>query len=260
MKTLLLAFIFLPFIILAEDWNGFRGNLRDGKSNEKGLLNKWPEDGPKLLWTKENIGLGYSGFSTADGKAFIMGTRDNKTVLFCLDENTGKELWSKTVSQSIFEDSFGDGPRGTAMLDEGKAYVLSGSGDLVCFEKTTGEKVWSVNMKQFGGKIPNWGYAETPLIDGNKLLCTPGGPQGSVIALDKTNGKLIWQSKNFTESAQHSSIIKVKWNGVDQYIRFMLKSCVGINTENGHMFYWIITRNKFPIYQSAERRKSIIIL
>src|SRR6185436_6034886 len=109
----------------------------------------------------------------------------------------------------------GDGPRSTPTVDGDRVYVMSGTGNLVCISIADGKIVWQTTMASLGGKVPQWGYAESPLVDGDQVICTPGGSKGAIAALDKKTGKVIWQSTEFTDGAHYSSIVPAKINGTD---------------------------------------------
>ena len=220
----------------AGDWPQWRGPDRTDISKETGLLKSWPPEGPMLLWLNKNGGLGYAGFSVVNGKLFTMGARGDTEFLIALDANSGKELWASQLGL-LLKNGWGDGPRGTPTVDGDRIYTLSGRGDLVCAQANNGKVVWKHNMSQFGGKTPTWGYAESPLVDGNQVVCTPGGNQGAMVALDKQTGKLIWQSKEFTDPAQYSSIIAVDHNGARQYIQLTMQHVVGVSARDGKLLW-----------------------
>src|SRR5437867_1756595 len=187
-------------------WPQWRGPDRTDVSKETGLLRLWPQGGPKRLWLYENAGNGYSGPSIANGKYFLLGTRDGNECIIALDANTGKELWLATLG-GILENSYGEGPRSTPTVDGERVYGLSGRGDLACVNVADGNVVWKTSMSDLGGRIPGWGYTESVLVDDNKLVCTPGGSRGALAALDKNTGNVLWRSTEFTDGAQYASII-----------------------------------------------------
>ena len=205
----LTALIFSTTISHAADWSQWRGPNRDDISAEKGLLKSWPEGGPKQLWVFKDAGLGYSGYSIVGGKLFTMGIRNGGEELIAVSIKDGKELWAAKIGE-ILKNGWGDGPRGTPTVDGDHVYALSGRGNLVCAKVADGKVVWEKTMKSFGGGTPGWGYTESILVDGNKVICTPGGSSGAIIALDKKTGETIWQSKDFTDGAQYSSVIAAK--------------------------------------------------
>jgi outer membrane protein assembly factor BamB len=220
----------------ALDWPQWRGPDRSDVSKESGLLKEWPEGGPKRLWTYQNAGNGYSGPAIVNGKLLTTGTRDGSEVLIALDANTGQELWTAKVGD-ILKNGWGDGPRGTPSVDGDRVYALGGQGTLICAQIGDGKVAWQITMQELGGRIPGWGYTESVLVDGNQVVCTPGGEKGALAALDKTTGKLLWQSKEFTDLAQYSSIIAAEHNGARQYIQLTMQSLVGISAKDGKLLW-----------------------
>ena len=237
--ALLTAFLALaPFATATTglDWPQWRGPDRTGVSQETGLLKSWPAGGPKRIWMFENAGKGYSAPAIANGKYFTIGTRDDSEALLILDANTGKELRVAKIG-GILDNKWGDGPRGTPAVDGDRVYALSGPGDLVCVSIADGKVLWKVSMSSLGGRTPGWGYTESVLVDGNKVLCTPGGAKGTVAALDKMTGKVIWQSKDFTELAHYSSIVAATINGTAQYVQRNEKSVFGLAAGDGRLLW-----------------------
>jgi len=220
----------------AADWPQWQGPDRTNVSSETDLLEQWPEGGPERVWLYDNAGLGYSGFSIVEDTLYTMGARDKTTYLIALDAREGTEKWSTAIGD-ILTNGWGDGPRATPTVDGERVYALTGQGALVCADATTGDIVWERNAKEFGGKKPNWGYTESVLVDGDKVVFTPGGKEGAIVALDKKNGELIWQSKDFTEGAQYASIIIAEHGGKRQYIQLMQKTLVGLDAESGDVLW-----------------------
>ncbi len=220
----------------AADWPQWRGPSRDDASAEKGLLKSWPEGGPKQLWTFKDAGLGYSSVSIVGDRLFTMGIRNGVEELIAVDTKEGKELWAAKIGD-LLKNDWGDGPRGTPTVDGGFVYALGGQGNLICASVADGKIAWQKSMKDFGGKTPGWGYTESVLVDGNKVVCTPGGKQGAVIALDKKTGATLWQSVEFTDGAQYSSIIAVDHNKTRQYIQLTMQHLVGLNAADGKMLW-----------------------
>ena len=225
----------------ALDWPQWRGPDRSDLSKEAGLLKQWPAEGPKQVWLFKNAGQGYSGPAIVGGKLFTLGTRDGKEILLSLDASTGKELWVHPLSD-ILGNGWGDGPRGTPSVDGGKIYALSGVGTLACVNAADGKELWTATMKAAGGKTPDWGYTESPLVDGNQVVVTPGGKDGAIAAYDKATGKMLWQSKEFTDGAQYSSIVGATINGGKQYVQLTMQSIVGISPKDGAVLW----KHPFP--------------
>ena len=184
-----------------DDWPGWRGGDRSDVSQETGLLKEWPKDGPERVWLSKKGGVGYSGFAVVGDNLYTMGAFRDDVRLICLDANTGERRWMTVIAESVLENGWGDGPRGTPTVDGDHVFVMAGEGSLMCAKADTGELVWKVKMGDFGGRIPKWGYAESVLIDGDNLICTPGGGDGAIVALNKLTGQKIWQSKDFTDTA-----------------------------------------------------------
>jgi outer membrane protein assembly factor BamB len=217
-------------------WPQWQGPTRNGLTDETGLLQTWPAGGPKRLWLFEDCGAGYSGPAIVDGKLYILGERDGACKLIAVNVETGKELWAAPVGPT-FQNDWGGGPRGTPTVDDGRVYVLSPTGELVCVKASNGEEVWRMTMQSLGGQIPNWGYSESVLIDGEKLLCTPGGRQGAIVAIDKESHEVIWQSNELTDVAHYSSIVRGDIHGRPQYVQLLEKRLVGLSPTDGKLLW-----------------------
>ncbi|MEC9094456.1 MAG: PQQ-binding-like beta-propeller repeat protein [Planctomycetota bacterium] len=234
--VLVLLFTLSPSF--ADDWPQWRGPKRTDISNEKGLLQSWGEEGPKKLWTTQEGGLGYSGFSIVGDSLYTMGVEiegDDEFVL-CLNTKDGSTKWKTTIGKR-FKNGWGDGPRSTPTVDGESCYALTGSGTLACISTKDGSVQWQKEMKDLGGKVPFWGYCESILIDQNTLICTPGGSKGAIAALNKKSGDIIWQSKDFTDGAQYSSAIYAVIHNQPQYIQLTMKSLVGISPADGKVLW-----------------------
>jgi outer membrane protein assembly factor BamB len=218
------------------DWPQWRGADRTDVSKETGLLKSWPEGGPKRLWLYEKGGNGYSGPAIVGGKLFTIGTRDGNEVLLALDANTGKELWFASLG-GILANDWGVGPRGTPTVDGDRVYAMSGKGNVACVNIADGKVHWQQGMTDLGGQIQQWGYTESVLIDGDHVMCTPGGSEGAIAALDKKTGKVVWRSTEFTDEAQYSSLVRTKINGTDQYVQLTMKSIVGVAAKDGKVLW-----------------------
>jgi outer membrane protein assembly factor BamB len=221
----------LPF-----DWPQWRGPARDDLSKETGLLKQWPAEGPQKIWSYTNAGQGYSAFAIVAGRLFTNGTREGSEVLICLDAGNGQELWTAKLG-GILDNKWGDGPRGTPTVDGDRVYTLGGDGTLVALQVKDGKELWRTTMESLGGKRPNWGYTESVLVDGKQVVCTPGGPKGALAAFDKMTGKPLWQSAQFTDGAQYSSIVPATINGEPQYVQRTMESVVGISPQDGKLLW-----------------------
>jgi outer membrane protein assembly factor BamB len=223
------------------DWPTFRGADRTDISKETGLLKQWPSSGPKKLWTYENAGFGYSGFAVAGGTLYTLGARDAVEYLIAVDANTGKEKWASEVGP-LLTNGWGDGPRATPTVDADRVYAMGGKGDLVCISAKDGKELWKASMTEAGGKVPSWGYCESPLVDGKLVICTPGGPQGTLMALDKMTGKKVWQSGEWTDMAQYASPIVIEHGGKRQYVQLTMQNFAGVNAADGKVLW----KSSFP--------------
>ena len=191
----IMAALFAAAIAAGADWPQWRGPNRDGTSSE---AIDWPKGGPKLAWkltSPDAVGTGYGTPSVVGNKVYVLGAtgaaQGATEFVTCLGLEDGGKVWQTKLKTSAgkFSDGWGGGPRGTPTIDAGRVFVLGVTGDLVCLSADKGEVVWTKNLvKDFGGRIPNWGYSESPLIDGDRLICTPGSGTG-MVALDKATGK-----------------------------------------------------------------------
>jgi len=220
------------------NWPQWQGPTRDCMNRESGLLKKWPEGGPPRKWLYSDCGAGYSGPAVVDGRLYIMGTRDGANQLFALDAETGTELWKAEVGPD-YNNDWGGGPRGTPAVDGDRIYALGPSGTLICAQVAGGKELWRVTMESLGGKVPTWGFAESVLVDGNLVLCTPGGPQGAITAFDKMTGKIVWRATDLTEFAHYSSIVRGEINGKPQYVQLLEKRLVGVAPDSGKLLWQV---------------------
>jgi outer membrane protein assembly factor BamB len=228
------------------DWPQWQGQDRTAVSKEKGLLQEWPKEGPKLLWSVKTLGGGYSTPSIAAGRIFGMGARENDEGVWALSESDGKELWWTRIASKA-RAGYDQGPRCTPTVDGDLLYALGMSGDLVCLESATGKLVWKKNLiKDFKGRVGGWKYSESPVVDGDRLLVTPGGKDNTIVALNKRTGDLIWGSKipGNTEAA-YSSLVVADVQGQKQYIQFLSTHVVGISAKDGK-YLWTYGADRFP--------------
>jgi len=234
--TALAAFSLPDLTAASHDWPQWRGADRTGLSKETGLLKSWPSGGPKRVWLFENAGMGYSGPAIVNGKFYTLGTRGEDEIMLVLDANTGKELWTVKIG-AILGNDWGDGPRATPTVDGDRVYALSGTGNLVCVSAANGKILWQASMKELGGMLPKWGYTESVLVDGPRVVCTPGGSQGAVVAFDTMTGKKLWQSKEFTDPAHYSSIVPARINNTAQYVQRTMESVFGLAVDDGRLLW-----------------------
>ncbi len=219
-------------------WHQYGGPNRDNISPETGLLKTWPAGGPELKWTITGIGEGYSSLALSDGKLLTMGNRGDDEMTFCLNAETGQELWA-TATGKAYRENMGNGPRATPTIDGDKVYVLGGNGDLACLELGSGKKLWGGNiLKEFNANNITWGISESVLIDGPNLVCTPGGKGAAMVALDKNNGKMKWKaSVQGDPQTGYSSILPIEFGGVRMYVNFVHTGVIAVDAKTGN-FLW----------------------
>ena len=187
-----------PLEATASDWPQWQGPARDAISKETGLLQQWPEGGPPLAWKSKGLGGGDSAPAVTAGRIFGMGTRGEDEVVWALSEKDGKEVWVARLGAAVPQGmpQSKEGPGGTPTVDGDRLYALGMGGALACLQVSDGKVVWQLNLvTDFGGVVPPWSFRESPLVDGGKLICTPGGDDALLVALDKTTGKTLWKSR-----------------------------------------------------------------
>jgi len=229
-----------------ESWPTFRGVGRTAVSPDKNLLEKWPEDGPPLVWEAKGAGRGYSSIAVAGGKVYTAGDTlpdapDKDEYLQCFDQKTGKRLWMHKTAP-LWDDTK-DGwqsPRSTPTVDGGSVYVVSASGVLVGCKTADGTELFRVDLKKdLGGKkADGWGYSESVTIDGDKLICTPGGDKNTMVALDKNTGKVIWSAKQEGNiGAGHASTLITNVGGTKVYVTTTGSGALGVRAEDGKVLW-----------------------
>jgi outer membrane protein assembly factor BamB len=227
--------------VQAADWPQWRGPNRDGKSAETGLLKQWPADGPKLAWKATGLGKGYANMSVAGGRLFTTGDKDGAGYVLALSPADGKILWSAKIGEAGGPDPGQWNyrcPRCTPTVSGDLVFALNEWGEVVCVTAADGKEQWRKDLrKDFGGKPPTWGYSESPLVDGDQVMVTPGGSKGAIVALDTKTGRLLWQSKDFTDEAHYSSIVLAEIGGVRQYVQLTAANIVGISPKDGSVLW-----------------------
>ncbi len=227
----------------AGEWPGWRGPNRDAVSTETGLLSEWKAPGPPLAWKTTGLGGGFSSLAVADGRIFTMGDRDGAQHVIALDQAQGKLIWTAKVGAPL-NDEYG-GPRGTPTVAGDLVYAVGTEGDLVCLEAATGKERWRKSLvRDFGGQVMSvWKFSESPLVDGDRLIVTPGAKDAALVALDRKTGGELWRSTvpdlgaQGKDGAAYSSIVVSEGAGVRQYVQLLGRGLVGVRASDGK-FLW----------------------
>ena len=212
MKSTTLNIFIFSFIVStftantkAEDWPQWRGSNRDGISKENNLLKEWPKAGPTLTWKVKGLGIGFSSIAVLKGKLYTLGDLKDGSYTIALDEKNGDIIWKTRIGDSGGHRGY-PGTRSTPTVDNDQVFALNQHSDLVCLDAETGKLIWQKNLvDDFGGKMMSgWKYSESPLVDKDQVICTPGGKDGTLLALNRSTGEKIWQTKEWTDSAAYS--------------------------------------------------------
>ncbi len=249
----------LPLLLLAIqivsaqtiEWR----NDRTGIYQDTGLLPSWPANGPELLWHFNGLGQGYSSVAVADGKLYVTGMTDGTGYLYVLDRQ-GK-LLNKTAYGKEWHTSY-QGARGTVIPNDGRLYVVSGTGILTCFDASDLKILWQKNaIDDFGGEIPKYGMNESPLIVGDKLIFTPGGKEHNIVALNKKSGELIWSSKAMGDIPSYCCPVYIGDQATPQVATMTGHHIVGIDISDGRLLWSVPFTNRFfehpntPLYENG---------
>ena len=227
---------------LADDWPQWRGPHRNGISSETGLLQSWPKEGPAQLWQSTDLGSGYSTPSIVGDRAYLLANKglENEAVI-ALSTVDGKQIWSTRLGKVGNPDQQPSYPaaRSTPTAAGDALYALGSDGDLACLDRASGKMRWSKNLRtDFGGAPGRWAYAESPLIDGDILVVTPGGPTATLVALKKDSGDVIWKcAVTEGDEAAYASVVIDEIDGVKQYIQFLQKALVGVDARSGKLLW-----------------------
>ena len=219
------------------DWPQWRGPDRNGLSKEAGLLQQWPASGPPLVWSISSLGAGYGSLAIKDDRIYVQGSNGRQSVVYVLNRADGKGIWSKALGPAGNNDR-GPGPRGTPTVDGDRVYVLTENGDLACLKTTDGAAVWQRNIpKDFGGRNIEWQISESPLVDGNNVIVTPGGRGAGMVALDKQTGATVWTSKDLNDEAGYASAVVGDVQGVRTVMALTSDAGVGVRASDGKLMW-----------------------
>lgn len=258
--------------VRADDWPQWQGPERNSVSKETGLLKEWPKEGPPLAWKVKGLGGGFSSPSITAGKIYGMSVRGDNQVVWALDESDGKELWVVPVglvNRSGMRQGV-EGPGCTPTVDGDRLYVVGSGGEVTCLQTADGKQVWQKSFtRDFGGRLPTWRFNESPLVDGDKVVVTPGGAEAMLVALNKMTGETIWKSvlpgavepapaapapaaeggggrggrggrgggRGPGAGAAYSSPIAIDFEGHRQYVQLTAKSLIGVSAADGKLLW-----------------------
>jgi outer membrane protein assembly factor BamB len=224
----------------AQDWAQWRGENRKGVLKATGLNLNWSEKKPPLLWTFRQAGSGYSAPTVVGTTLFSQGAAEGSDFAFALDTQTGNLKWKQILGSEFVQDR-GNGPRGSVTVDGDKLYLVRGGGQIHCLSASDGRILWTKDFRgDFGGNIMSqwdWGFSESPLIDGNLVICTPGGERGTMAALDKSTGEIVWRSEEWTDLGGYSSPIVAEIDGIRQYIQYTCNGVAGVSAKDGKLLW-----------------------
>lgn len=228
--------------VIADDWPQWRGPNRDGKSAETGFVKKWPENGPRQVWQVDDLGSGYSTPSVVGSRLYVLSNEglENESVQ-AREVLDGKQTWIVRLGKVGEPNQQPAYPaaRSTPTVLEGVVYAIGSDGDLVALKAEDGKEIWRKNLRtDFGGQPGRWAYSESPLIDNNKLICTPGGKDAALVALNKKTGEVIWKTEvEKADPSAYSSIIVVEAAGVKQYVQYLQSGLVGVDASTGKLLW-----------------------
>jgi outer membrane protein assembly factor BamB len=248
-------FMTLSCLSQTDQSSQWRGPDREGIFYENGLLRSWPENGPELLWSFEGLGAGHSSPGIGFNRIFINGMPDTTGVLYSFDMN-GNLLWQKEYGEEWHVNYTGS--RSTPLVVNDLVYLVSGMGEVFCFKAENGNLVWSVDMlKKFDGINIQWGITESVLIDGDHLICNPGGEEFNVVALNRFTGETVWKSKGHGEPSAYCSPVLVEHNNTRLVVTMTQTSVIGIDADTGELFWRVdqFQTNKIhantPVYENG---------
>lgn len=253
----------------AEDWPQWLGPNRDSNWTETGILDKFPAEGPKVLW-RVPIAGGYAGPAVADGRVYVTDFQTDANTadlndpgkrpelkgverILCLDAKSGDRIWEKKYDCQ-YAISYPAGPRATPTVHGGKVYALGAEGNLFCLDAASGAEIWSKDFKRdLGAKTPIWGFCSHPLVEGDKLICIVGGREGVVYAFDKETGKVRWHALEAAEPGYSAPSI-IEAGGARQLIIWHPESINGLNPETGKVFWSVPLKPQYGMAIMAPRK------
>lgn len=233
----------------ANDWPQWRGLHRDAVSTETDLKPAWPAGGPEIAWKAAGLGSGYSGVTVSEGRIYSMGEKGEDSRVFAMDESNGRILWSTRIGKAGAPGWGGfAGPRCSPTVTDGRIFAVGQYGEMACLNAADGKVLWTQHLvDDLGGQLMEWGYSESPLVDGSQVVYTPGGSQGAMAALSVRDGSVIWRTKDITDQAGYSSIIPATIDGVRQYIQMTPEQLFGVAPDSGKVLWKIERKGKTAV-------------
>lgn len=253
LKQKLMKHLFLVLFVIALSFNfslaqssaQWRGDNRDGYYNESGLLDTWPETGPKLLWHYDKLGAGHASAAIADGMIFTAGVDVENGFVVALSM-AGNEIW-KSVYGKEWMESY-EGVRSTPVINDGRVYIVSGYGVVVCMEAATGKELWKVDLlTKYVGENTRWGLTENLLIVNNQLICTPGGKTANIVSLDKNTGNLLWKTAGKGDRSAYCSPQLANHQGKDIIITHTSSFILAVDAKDGQLLWSYDWPNKYAV-------------
>lgn len=232
----------------ATDWPCFHGPARDNKSPDTGLLKSWPESGPSLVWEASGLGEGYSSVSIADGRVYTAGTQGGVESVLAIDMK-GKRLWRVANGGAWTTDKSWakayTGARSTPTFDNGRVYHLGATGRLAAFDAASGTEVWAIDLrKKYGAPLPDYGFSESVLIEGDRLYCSPAGTKAFIVCLDKNTGDQIWATTGVGGEAGFNSLVPGTHNGRRVLFSTSSQMLFSVDAESGRIIWSTPFANK----------------
>jgi outer membrane protein assembly factor BamB len=243
-----MGLVFFGLPVLADDWPQWRGLHRNGKSAETGLLQQWPEGGPPLAWTAHGLGTGYSSVAVSGHRIFTMGDLEDGQYVIALERSGGKLIW-KTRVGIRHEDKRG-GPRATPTVDGGRVYVMTTEGEVVCLDADSGKEHWRHSLPEdFDGYLMkamgsyDWKFSESPLVDEERVMVTPGHVEALMVALDKNSGEEIWRTPGRrlgplgADGTAYTSAVIAEAGGIRQYVQLVGRGVISVDAGSGRLLW-----------------------
>jgi outer membrane protein assembly factor BamB len=238
-RPLLLSLIALLVVAagadaLADDWPQFRGVNRDGISAETGLLKKWPAEGPELIWQYDELGGGYSSVAVVGDRIYTAGGKNGQVMVIALD-TAGKLIWETPIGGT--GSGRYPGTRATPTVDGDRLYMLGDNGDLACLSTADGAIVWTKNiLSTYGAPNTKWKLAESILVDGDRVICCPGG-SAAMVAFDKKTGEEVWATEAVDKTTGYAAALVIDYQGLRQIVGSSSGHVFGVRAEDGKLLW-----------------------